>query len=75
MHNDKCFFNRDKKALIITHLMADGNLERMLALLHPQAIYSRLLFLSRYETHVDRKQSVFAIAIERCVMTSVFLSQ
>ena len=34
--------------------MADGNLERMLALLHPQAIYGRLLFLSRYETHVDK---------------------
>ena len=34
--------------------MADGNLERMLALLHSQVIDSRLLFLSRYETHVDR---------------------
>ena len=34
--------------------MADENLERMLALLHPQVIDSRidsrLLFLSRYET-------------------------
>ena len=50
--NDKCVFIAIK-ALIIMHLMAAGNLEGMLALLHPQAIYSRLL-LSRYETHVDR---------------------
>ena len=48
-------FYRNEKTLIITHLMADRNLERMLALLHPQAIYSdSRLLLSRYETHVDR---------------------